>query len=143
MRQVRLFLFAISIIPFSFCGSADAAEDATAVCKGLIAAFEAATAVGVPAKLAATFTANGEYVTPWGILKGRDAIAKANGDMKPGDTDVDTLDSARMIGAAAVCSGSYVYTPTGGTASKGFWTKVGVSEGGAWKMDVLVINEAK
>lgn len=142
MLHGRLFLIAISVLPFSFRESADAAEDATAICKSAMAAYEAATATGDPAKLAATFTAHGELVTPFGISKGREAIASANAPyMKPGDKDVDTLESARMVGRAALCSGGYVFTPSGGTNSKGFWTKVVVKEGDAWKIDVLVFNE--
>ena len=55
--------------------------------------------------------------------------------MKPGDKDVDTLTSARMIGDLVMCTGGYTFTPaSGGSQEKGFWTKVGGKVGGEWKI---------
>jgi hypothetical protein len=53
--------------------------------------------------------------------------------MKPGDKDVDTLTSSRMIGDVALCSGDYTFTPAAGqTDPKGFWTKVVGKVGNDW-----------
>jgi uncharacterized LabA/DUF88 family protein len=45
--------------------------------------------------------------------------------MKPGDKQVDTPTSARMIGDVVLCTGGYTFTPASATSGeKGFWTKV-------------------
>ena len=55
--------------------------------------------------------------------------------MKPGDKDVDTLTSSRMIGDVALCTGGYTFTPASAASdAKGFWTKVVGKVGGEWKI---------
>ncbi len=109
-----------------------------------ISAYEAAVASGDPIKLAATYAPDGEFVTPFGVVAGREALAKAYAStLKPGDKDVDTLTSARMLGDVALCSGDCTYTPASGSpVGKGYWTKVVSKLGDDWKMQVLVYNVA-
>jgi hypothetical protein len=58
------------------CGQAHAADDATAVCKAAISAYEAAAATGDPAKMAAVYAPSGEVVSPYGFVAGHDAVVK-------------------------------------------------------------------
>lgn len=128
----------------ALCVPALAGDDAAAVCKAAIAAYEAGTASGDPAKLAATYAPDGELVSPWGVVSGHDALVKTFASyMKPGDKDVDTLTSSRMVGGVVLCNGGYTFTPAaGGTDSKGFWTKVVGKVGNDWKIHVLSYNVA-
>ncbi len=119
------------------CGSAQAADDATAICKAAISAYGAATTTGDPTKLAAVFAPDGELVSPWGIVSGHDGLLKAfaSYNMKPGDKDVDTLTSSRMIEDVALCTGGYTFTQASAASDvKGFWTKVVGKVGGEWKI---------
>ena len=51
-------------------------------------------------------TPDGEVVSPYGFIAGHDALVKFYGSfMKPGDKEVDTSTSARMIGDVALCTG--------------------------------------
>ena len=75
----------------SLCGTVHAADDAAAICNAAVNAYEAAVASGDLVKLAATYAPDGELVTPFGVLTGREAITEANApSMKPGDKDLDT-----------------------------------------------------
>ncbi len=69
---------------------------------------------------------DGQLVSPRGVASGHDALVKTFASyMKPGDKDVDTLTSSRMIGDVALCSGDYTFMPaSGGRVGKGLWTKV-------------------
>jgi hypothetical protein len=118
------------------CSPAHAAEDAAAICKAAISAYGAGIASGDPAKLAAVYAPDGELVSPWGVVGGHDGLVKTFASyMKPGDKDVDTLTSSRMIGDLALCTGGYTFTPaSGGSGEKGFWTKVVGKVGGDWKI---------
>jgi hypothetical protein len=115
------------------CGPAHAADDAAAICNAAISAYGAAATSGDPVKMAAVYAPNGELVSPYGVVAGHDALVKNYASfMKPGDKDVDTLTSSRMIGDVALCSGGYTFTPaSGGSGEKGFWTKVAGKVGGS------------
>jgi hypothetical protein len=117
-------------------GQAHAADDATAICNAAMSAYGAAAATGDPAKMAAVYAPNGEVVSPFGFVAGRDALVKMYASfMKPGDKEVDTATSARMIGDAAPCTGGFTFTPASATSGeKGFWTKVVGKVGGEWKI---------
>jgi uncharacterized protein (TIGR02246 family) len=117
------------------CGPAHAA-DATAACNTAITAYGAAAATGDPAKMASVYAPDGEMVGPYGFVGGHDALVKMYASfMKPGDKEVDTSTSARMIGDVALCTGGYTFTPaSGGSGEKGFWTKVLGKVGGEWKI---------
>ena len=119
-----------------FCGQAHAADDATTACNAAISAYGAAAATGDPAKMAAVYAPNGEVVSPYGFLAGHDALVKFYASfMKPGDKEVDTSTSARMICDVALCTGGYTFTPASATSGeKGFWTKVVGKVGGGWKI---------
>jgi hypothetical protein len=55
--------------------------------------------------------------------------------MKPGDKDVFTVASARMIGDVALCTGGITFKPASGAMeSKGFWTRVLGKVGDDWKL---------
>jgi uncharacterized protein (TIGR02246 family) len=127
------FLIGASLI---LCGQAHAAEDATAACNAAITAYGAAAATGDPAKMAAVYAPDGEVVSPYGFVAGRDALVKMYASfMKPGDQEVDTRTSARMIGDVAVCTGGYTFTRASATSGeKGFWTKVVGKVSGEWKI---------
>jgi uncharacterized protein (TIGR02246 family) len=117
------------------CGPALAADDATAICNAAISAYGAAAASGDPAKMAAVYAPDGEIVSPYGFVAGHDALVKFYAWMKPGDKEVDTSTSARMIGDVALCTGGYTFTPASATSGeKGFWTKVVGKVGGEWKI---------
>jgi hypothetical protein len=75
-------------------------------------------------------------VSPYGFVAGRDALIKMYASfMKPGDKEVDTATSARMIGDGALCTGGFTFTPASATSGeKGFWTKVVGKVGGEWKI---------
>lgn len=121
-------------------GAAGAADDANAICKTSMEAFMTATPTGDAAKVAANFTPNGEWVSPFGVLAGRKAITEGTATWaRPGDKDADVLISARMIGDLAVCHGSYTFTAASGRVDKGFWTKVVRKTDEGWKLDVLVV----
>ena len=63
--------------------------------------------------------------------------------MKPGDKQVDTLTSARMIGDVALCSGGWTFTPaSSASGEKGFFIKVVGKVGGEWKILNLTYNFA-
>jgi uncharacterized protein (TIGR02246 family) len=136
----RLTMIGVLALGLGAASQAAAADDATSFCKAALSAFVAAIPSGDAAKVAATFTPNGEWVSPYGVLAGRDAIIKATGAwLKQGDKDDDTLISARMIGDVALCHGSYAFTPASGPAEKGFWTKIARKDGEGWKIDALVV----
>jgi hypothetical protein len=118
------------------CGQAHAADDATAVCNAAMSAYGAAAATGDPAKMAAVYAPNAEVVSPYGFVAGRDALIKMYASfMKPGDKEVDSSTSARMIGDVALCTGGYTFTPASATSGeKGSWTKVVGKVGGEWKI---------
>jgi ketosteroid isomerase-like protein len=118
------------------CGQAHAADDATAICNAAISAYGTVAASGDPAKMAAVYAPDGEVVSPYGFVAGHDALTKMYSSfMKPGDKEVDTRTSARMIGDVAVCTGGYTFTPASATSGeKGFWTKVVGKVGGEWKI---------
>jgi hypothetical protein len=124
-------------------GTARAADDASAACNATNTAYLAAVPTGDPAKMAAVYAVDGEYVTPWGVAAGRDALIKLYASfMKPGDKQADTLTSSRSIGDAALCTGEFTFTPASGDASKGYWTKVAGKVGGEWKILNLTYNFA-
>jgi uncharacterized protein (TIGR02246 family) len=118
------------------CGPAQAADDATTICNAAISAYGAAAATGDPAKMAAVYAPDGEVVSPYGFVAGRDALIKMYASfMKPGDKEVDTATSARMISDGALCTGGFTFTPASATSGeKGFWTKVVGKVGGEWKI---------
>jgi hypothetical protein len=125
------------------CGPARADDDSKAACNATNNAYLAAVPSGDPAKMAAVYAADGEYVTPWGVAAGRDALIKFYGSfMKPGDKQADTLTSSRSIGDAALCTGEFTFTPASGDASKGYWTKIAGKVGGEWKILNLTYNFA-
>ena len=98
---------------------------------------------GDPAKLAAVYAPDGELVTPWGLMAGRDAIIKYYASyMKAGDKQTDTLTSSHLIGDVALCTGTFAFAPASGDASKGNWTKVAGKVGGEWKILNLTFNFA-
>ena len=79
------------------CGPARAADDAAAGCNATNTAYLAAVPTGDPAKMAAVYAPDGELVTPWGLMAGRDAIIKYYASyMKAGDKQTDTLTSLRI-----------------------------------------------
>jgi ketosteroid isomerase-like protein len=118
------------------CGEAHAADDATAVCNVAISAYGAAAATGDPAKMAAVYAPDGEVVSPYGFVAGHDALVRMYASfMKPGDKEVDTSTSARMIGDVALCTGGFTFTPASATSGeKGSWTKIVGKVGGEWKI---------
>ncbi len=125
------------------CGPARAADDASAGCNATNTAYLAAVPTGDPAKLAAVYAPDGEFVTPWGLMAGRDAIIKYYASyMKAGDKQTDTLTSSRLIGDVALCTGEFTFTPASGDASKGYWTKLAGKVGGEWKILNLTYNFA-
>ena len=128
----------------TLCGSAYAADDATAVCNAAISAYGAAAATGDPVKMAAVYSPDGEVVSPYGFAAGHDALVKMYASfMKPGDKEVDTSTSSRMIGDVALCTGGWTFTPASGESdSKGSWTKVVGKVGGEWKILNLTYNLA-
>ena len=126
------------------CAPAHAVDDATAACNAAMNAYGAAAASGDPDKMAAVFAPDGEQVSPWGFVAGHDALVKAYApSMKPGDKEVDTLTSARVIGDMALCTGGWTFTPVAGaSAMNGAWTKVIGKVGGEWKILNLTYNVA-
>ena len=97
------------------CGPAHAADDAAAICNAAISAYGAAAASGDPAKMTAVYALDGELVSPYGFLAGHDALVKFYASfMKPGDKDVFTVASARMIGDVALCTGGVAFKPASG-----------------------------
>ncbi|MGA7809231.1 YybH family protein [Bradyrhizobium sp.] len=118
------------------CGPAHAADDAAAICNAAISAYGAAGASGDPGKMAAVFAPDGELVSPYGFLAGHDALVKFYASfMKPGDKDVFTVASARMIGDVALCTGGITFKPASGAReSKGFWTRVLGKVDDDWKL---------
>jgi hypothetical protein len=125
------------------CGPARAADDAKTACNATNNAYLAGVPSGDPAKMAAVYAADGEYVTPWGVAAGRDALIKFYASfMKLGDKQADTLTSARSIGDAALCTGEFTFTPASGDATKGYWTKIAGKVGGEWKILNLTYNFA-
>ena len=125
----------------TLCTPTRAAEDAAAICKATSGAYVAAT--GDPAKMAAVYATDGEFVTPWGVIAGRDALIKFYASfMKPGDKHADTFTSSRSIGVAILCTGDFTFTPATGDVSKGYWTKLAGKVGGDWKILNLTYNFA-
>jgi ketosteroid isomerase-like protein len=118
------------------CGEAHAADDATAICNAAISAYSTAAASGDPAKMAAVYAPDGEVVSPYGFVAGHNALVKMYASfMKPGDKEVDTSMSARMIGDVALCTGGFTFTSASATSGeKGSWTKVVGKVGGEWKI---------
>jgi uncharacterized protein (TIGR02246 family) len=128
---------------FLLCGSAHAGDDAAAICNAIDSAYVAAAATGDPVKMAAVYVPDGEFVTPFGVVAGRDALVKTYASfMKPGDKQADALTRSRLIGGVALCSGGFTFTPTSGDANKGFYTKVVGKVGDDWKIYVLTYNVA-
>jgi uncharacterized protein (TIGR02246 family) len=126
-----------------YCGPARAADDAATICKATGSAYNAAVPTGDPAKMAAVFAPDGEVVTPWGLMAGRDAIIKYYASyMKAGDKQTDTFTSSRLIGDIALCTGTFTFAPASGDANKGNWTKVAGKAGGEWKILNLTYNFA-
>ncbi len=133
----RNLLFSFYLIGTGLlCGPAQAADDAAAICNAAVGAYAAAAASGDPVKMAAVFAPDGELVSPYGFLVGHDALFKFYASfMKPGDADVFTVASARMIGDVALCKGGITFKPaSGATESKGFWTRVLGKVGDDWKI---------
>jgi ketosteroid isomerase-like protein len=117
-------------------GPTHAAEDAAAVCNAAVSAYAAAAESGDPAKMAAVFAPDGEAVSPYGLLAGHDTLVRFYSSfMKPGDKDVITVTSARVIGDVGLCTGGVTFKPASGAAeSKGFWTRALGKVGGEWKI---------
>ena len=86
--------------------------------------------------MAAVYAPDGEVVSPYGFVAGHDALVKMYASfMKPGDKEVDTSTSARMVGEVTLCTGAYTFTPASATSGeKGSWTKVVGKVGGEWKI---------
>jgi uncharacterized protein (TIGR02246 family) len=125
----------------TLCGPARAADDSAAGCNATNTAYLAAVPTGDPAKMATVYAPDGELVTPWGLMAGRDAIIKYYASyMKAGDKQTDTLTSLRMIGDVALCTGTFTFAPASGDANKGNWTKVAGKVGGEWKILNLTYN---
>src|ERR1700751_5321444 len=100
------------------CGPARAADVAAAICKTTAAAYNAAVPTGDPAKMAAVFAPDGELVTPWGVMAGRDAVIKYYASyMKAGDKQIDAFTSSRLIGDVALCTGTFNFAPVSGDAT--------------------------
>jgi ketosteroid isomerase-like protein len=123
-------------------GPANAADDATTICKAAVSAYEDGIASGDPVKLASTYAQDGELVSPFGVVSGHDALVKTFASfLKPGDKELETITSSRVVGDVALCSGDWTYTPaSGGPMSKGYWTKVVGKVGNDWKIYALVYN---
>ena len=124
---------------------ARAQNDAMAACKAAAGAYMAAINSGDPAKIAAQYTADGVLTTPEGIFQGPRAIASYEASfVKPGVSDVDTFDAARMIGGnVVVCSGGYTFTFAPGGPMRevrGNWTKVLARSGDGWRLEQLTFN---
>ncbi len=126
------------------CGSAHAADDAAAICDAAVSAYEAGVASGDPGKLAATYAPDGELVSPFGVVAGHDALVKTFASfLKPGDKELETITSSRMVGDVVLCSGGWTYMQASGApGGKGYWTKVVGKVGNDWKIHVLVYNVA-
>jgi hypothetical protein len=85
--------------------------------------------------MVAVYAPDGEVVSPYGFVAGHDALVKFYAWMRPGDKQVDSPASARMIGDVVPCTGGYTFTPASATSGeKGFWTKVVGKVGGEWKI---------
>ena len=116
-RDLLLSSCVTAPVPRRFCGAARAADDATAICKATISAYEAAAASGDPAKMGAVFAPDGEVVGPWETVAGHDALVTMYASfMKPGDKHVDAPTSARMIGDVVLCTGGFTATPASGAS---------------------------
>jgi ketosteroid isomerase-like protein len=132
-------LGAASII--ALCGTANANDDAAAICKAAASAFEAAVASGNPYKLAATYAPDGEVVNLAGILSGPDEIAAVEStSVTPGAKATQNVLSSRMVGDVALCSGQYTFTFASGTVAKGYSTSVVRKVGNDWKTEVRTYN---
>jgi uncharacterized protein (TIGR02246 family) len=144
MRYRNLFSSSFLIVGLMLCGPAHAADDAMATCKAAISAYAAAAASGDPVKMAAVYAPDGELVSPYGVVAGHDAIVKTYASfMKPGDKQVDTVTSTRMIGDVVLCTGGWTFTPASGASDgKGFWTKIVGKVGGEWKILNLTYSVA-
>jgi uncharacterized protein (TIGR02246 family) len=136
LQRNQLFSSCLIGAGVMLCGPAHAADDAAAICNAAISDYGAAAPTGDPAKMAAAFAPDGELVSPYGFLAGHDALAKFYASfMKPGDKDVFTVASARVIGDVMLCTGGITFKPaSGATESKGFWTRVLGKVGGEWKI---------
>ena len=125
------------------CGPARAADDASAACNATNTAYLAAVPTGDPAKMAAVYAPDGEFVTPWGVTSGRDELIKFYASfMKPGDKQTDTLTSSRMIGDVGAVHRQFHLRAGLGRRSKGYYTKVVGKVGGEWKILNLTYNFA-
>ena len=72
------------------CGPTHAADDTAAICNSAISAYGTAAASGDPAKMAAVYAPDGEFVSPYGVVAGHDALVKTYASfMKPGDKQVE------------------------------------------------------
>ena len=136
--------FSFLIGGLMLCGPTHAADDTAAICNSAISAYGTAAASGDPAKMAAVYAPDGEFVSPYGVVAGHDALVKTYASfMKPGDKQVDTLTSSRMIGDVVLCTGGWTFTPASGASDgKGFWTKIVGKVGGEWKILNLTYNVA-
>jgi hypothetical protein len=112
----------------ALCGAANAADDPTTICDAVVDAFDAAVASGDPVNVGATYTPGGEFVTPFGVVDGPEAIARAEASgVKPGAKAVQTVVRSRMIGDRALCIGEFTFTyATGvpGAELRGYWTRL-------------------
>ena len=63
--------------------------------------------------------------------------------LKPGDKELETITSSRVVGDVVLCSGGWTYMQASGApGGKGYWTKVVGKVGNDWKIHVLVYNVA-
>jgi ketosteroid isomerase-like protein len=126
------------------CATANAADNADAICNAVANAFDAAVVSGDPINVGATYTPDGEFVTPFGVVDGPEAIARAEASgVKPGAKAVQTVLRSRMIGDMALCIGEFTFTyATGvpGAELKGYWTRLVRKVGNDWKTEVMTYN---
>jgi hypothetical protein len=89
-------------------------------------------------------TPDGEFVTPFGVVDGLEAIARAEASgVKPGAKAVQTVPRSRMMGDMALCIGESTFThATGvpGAELKGYWTRLVRKIGNDWKTEVMTYN---
>jgi len=144
--QNRVFLSRVCTIGafFALCATANAADDAAAICGAVVNAFEAALANGDPVSVGAAYAPSGQFVTPFGVVEGPEAIARAEASaVKPGANVIQTVLRSRMIGDAALCIGHFTFTYAPGSQVaelRGYWTRVVRKIGNDWKTEVLTYN---
>ena len=99
--------------------------------------------------VAALFTEDGLFVTPDGMLSGRQEIAARHADMfqRSPITDFNCSRERRHLDAidnAVWSAGQWASTsqsPTGPVFAWGCWTAIYVREGDAWKFRMLTLSE--